>query len=252
MAGHADLDQRPFDQIGPVVDLHRLVRQRQFVEPVFGIQPLDDHLHHGVGPGRHVELPQRDDPLLAAGELDEHVVAPDGHHAAALDRVGLEQFLVRLAAAAQQLVHRRVAHGPIQLGVDVHGRRGRGTRDEGRGVRGEGRGAGGRGRGFRGESRGARGEGRGARDEGRGVKSGVRCRGNRRGRNSCRVCRNFVSLVLFVDNRLFVFPLPPSAFRLPPPAPCLRCCVPALPAPFRFGFSAVSSTGVQSRFCRAR
>ena len=27
VAGHVDLDQRPFDQVGPVVDLHRLVGQ---------------------------------------------------------------------------------------------------------------------------------------------------------------------------------------------------------------------------------
>ena len=119
VAGHADLDQRPFDQIGPIVDLHRLVRQRQLVESVFGIQPLHDHLNHGAGPRRHVELPQRDNALLAAGELHEHVVAPHGHHAAALDRVGLERLFLRLASAAEQLVHRRIAHRPAQLGVEV-------------------------------------------------------------------------------------------------------------------------------------
>ena len=122
VAGHADLDQGPFDQVGPIVDLHRLVRQAQFVEAVFGVEPLDDHLHQIAGHGGRVELPQRDDALLAALELDEHVVAADGHHAAALHRVRLEELLFVLRSGAEQVVHRGPAHRPAQL-VFQFGRR---------------------------------------------------------------------------------------------------------------------------------
>ena len=80
VAGHANLDHRAFDQIGPVVDLHGLVGQRQLVHSVFGIEPLHDDLHGGPGSRRNIEQPQRNDALLAAAELDEHVVAANGHH----------------------------------------------------------------------------------------------------------------------------------------------------------------------------
>ena len=48
--GHADLDHRALDKIGPVVDLHGLIGNRQLVHLVFGVEPLHDHLDDGARP----------------------------------------------------------------------------------------------------------------------------------------------------------------------------------------------------------
>ncbi len=57
MAGHADVDQGPFDQIGPVVHLHGLVGKRKLVQPIFRIEPLHHDLNVGADSRGHVELP---------------------------------------------------------------------------------------------------------------------------------------------------------------------------------------------------
>ena len=111
----------PFGQVGPIIDLYRLVGQRKLVEAVLGIEPLHKDLNLRADLRGHVEQPQRNDPLLAAAELDEDVVAANGGHPAALQRLGLKGRLVALRSEIEQSVHRVAAHRPAQLVFQLGG-----------------------------------------------------------------------------------------------------------------------------------
>ena len=120
VAGHLGLDEHAFVQVGPVAHVGGRLGKPQIVEPVVGVEPLDDHLDGVARLGRRWKLPQGHAALLAAAQFDEHLVAPHGDDAAGVPRFRLEGlFVAEHVAAAHQGVERRVAQGPVKFGVHV-------------------------------------------------------------------------------------------------------------------------------------
>ena len=108
--GHLGLNQHSLGQGFPVAHLRSGAGERQLVQALLGLEFPHDNLDHGAGLGRLGELPHRQAALLAAAELDEYVVAADGHHSPTMPGLGLQEYLAADGVAdVHQLVQRRPA-----------------------------------------------------------------------------------------------------------------------------------------------
>ena len=65
VSGYLDIDQWLVTQVRPIFDVDGRAGQHQFVQPVFGIKPMHDHVQHAADHGRVYEMLQRQDALLA-------------------------------------------------------------------------------------------------------------------------------------------------------------------------------------------
>ncbi len=106
-----------FGDIGPIADIDARTGGGELVQTVFGVEAIDGYIQFRADLRLFGQCVQRENALIAAAEIDKHVVAENAQHAPLEASFGFQNFAGRCAGFfGDDFIQRLFAQRLLQLG----------------------------------------------------------------------------------------------------------------------------------------